>query len=310
MPGQPCAPPQQDSHAASTKEMKIEKGLMRSHSAPQRMCETKISGGIAPMQQETRRKYRSDNCHESVTRVTNYIRQQDVALLRARARGASGSIPGPALNRLWNISNRRTTENRNGRALRCPLPNSTLHRPTPPHNARGLMWKYRTDRFAARIVLAKRHTSTNASDNTLPSILYRAHARGGREQETRSKYRCDNCHESVTRVTNYIRQQDVALLRARARGASGSIPGPALNRLWNISNRRTTENRNGRALRCPLPNSTLHRPTPPHNARGLMWKYRTDRFAARIVLAKRHTSTNASDNTQALGADERSAQAA
>ena len=166
MPEQPCAPPQQDSHAASTKEMKIEKGLMRSHSAPKRMCETKISGGIAPMQQETRSKYRCDNCHESVTRVTNYIRQQDVALLRARARGASGSIPGPALNRLWNISNRRTTENRNGRALRCPLPNSTLHRPTPPHNARGLMWKYRTDRFAARIVLAKRHTSTNASDNT------------------------------------------------------------------------------------------------------------------------------------------------
>ena len=110
VPVHPYAAPQHFSHAASTKEMKVEKGLTRSHSAPKRMCETKVSEGIAPMQQETRSKYRCDNCHESVTRVTNYIRQQDVALLRARARGASGSIPGagtkPTMEHIESKNNR------------------------------------------------------------------------------------------------------------------------------------------------------------------------------------------------------------
>ena len=133
-PPQPCAAPQQFSHEASTKEKNIEKGLIRSHSAPKRMCEMKVSEGIAPMQQETRRKYRCDNCHESVTKVTSYIRQQ-VALLRARARRGLRLYTGAGTKPTMEHNGSKNNREQEWEGPPVPSPQLTLLRPTPPHNA-------------------------------------------------------------------------------------------------------------------------------------------------------------------------------
>jgi hypothetical protein len=55
-PSQPNAAPKQTSQAASTIVKKFIKGSKTSNSAPERMCETKESEGIAPMQQETKKQ--------------------------------------------------------------------------------------------------------------------------------------------------------------------------------------------------------------------------------------------------------------